>query len=109
MFNSINFRYKESISKSTKEWKEKLFSRSSSMSDIGSEVKREVNAGLATVSRMMERLESRDNNIADHVPVANSAENSTGTGPSNNSRDTPSDIPLNGNNSATFPASSVSS
>lgn len=79
------------------------------MSDIGSEVKREVNAGLATVSRMMERLESRDNNIAGHVPVANSAENSTGTGPSNNSRDTPSDIPLNGNNSATFPASSVSS
>lgn len=32
------------------------------MSDIGSEVRREVNAGIATVSRMMERLETRDNN-----------------------------------------------
>ncbi|GFP89917.1 E3 ubiquitin-protein ligase rhf2a [Phtheirospermum japonicum] len=55
-------RYKESISKSTKELKEKLFSRSSTMADIGSEVRREVNNGIATVSRMMERLEARDNN-----------------------------------------------
>lgn len=32
------------------------------MSDLGSEVRREVNAGIATVSRMMERLETRDSN-----------------------------------------------
>lgn len=31
------------------------------MSDLGSEVKREVNAGIASVSRMMERLETREN------------------------------------------------
>ena len=31
------------------------------MADLGSEVRREVNAGIATVSRMMERLETRDN------------------------------------------------
>ncbi|KAG2259479.1 hypothetical protein Bca52824_078773 [Brassica carinata] len=31
------------------------------MADIGSEVKREVSAGIATVSRLMERLETREN------------------------------------------------
>ena len=101
------FRYKESISKSTKEWKEKLFSRSSSMADIGSEVRKEVNAGIATVSRMMDRLESRDNNS--HVPATNGAESSSATGSSNISRDTPSDTSLNGKDSASVAASSVSS
>ena len=55
------FRYKESISKSTRGWKERFFSRNTSVADLGSEVRREVNAGIATVSRMMERLETRDN------------------------------------------------
>ncbi|KAK8941996.1 E3 ubiquitin-protein ligase RHF2A [Platanthera guangdongensis] len=31
------------------------------MADIGSEVKREVSAGIASVSRMMERLDTREN------------------------------------------------
>lgn len=79
------------------------------MSDIGSDVRREVNAGIATVSRMMERLESRDNDTSGHVPAANSAESSSGTGTSNNSRNTPNDTTLNGKNSASVAASSVSS
>jgi len=58
--NSVSMRYKDSISKSTKGWRERLFSRNTSMADIGSEVRREVNAGIATVSRMMERLETKD-------------------------------------------------
>ncbi|WOK99192.1 E3 ubiquitin-protein ligase [Canna indica] len=58
--NSVSMRYKESISKSTRGWRERLFSRSSSVADIGSEVRREVNAGIATVSRMMERLDMRE-------------------------------------------------
>lgn len=37
-----------------------MFSRNTSVSDIGSEVRREVNAGIATVSRMIERLDTRD-------------------------------------------------
>ncbi|KAL1541446.1 RING-type E3 ubiquitin transferase [Salvia divinorum] len=106
-FSSMSMKYKESISKSTKEWKEKLFSRSSSMADIGSEVRKEVNAGIATVSRMMERLESRDNDS--HVPATNGAGSSSGTGSSNISRDTPSDTSLNGKDSASVAASSVSS
>ncbi|KAK6126516.1 hypothetical protein DH2020_039750 [Rehmannia glutinosa] len=108
-FSSISMKYKESISKSTKELKEKLFSRSSSVADIGSEVRREVNAGIATVSRMMERLETRDNNRADRVLRPNSAVNSSVTEQRNNNRDTPDDMPLNGNNSSSFAASSISS
>jgi len=37
-----------------------LFSRNSSVADIGSEVRREVSAGIASVSRMMERLDTRE-------------------------------------------------
>lgn len=40
------------------------------MSDIGSEVQREVNAGIATVSRLMDRLETRDNSGANQVSVS---------------------------------------
>ncbi|XP_057468202.1 E3 ubiquitin-protein ligase RHF2A-like [Actinidia eriantha] len=64
-FNAMSMRYKESISKSTRGWKERLFSRSSSTADLGSEVRREMNAGMATVSHMMEHLETRENSSAD--------------------------------------------
>lgn len=59
-FNAVSMRYKETISKSTRGWKERFFSRNTTMADLGSEVRREVNAGIATVSRMMEHLETRD-------------------------------------------------
>ncbi|XVE75835.1 hypothetical protein DITRI_Ditri12bG0123300 [Diplodiscus trichospermus] len=58
--NAVSLRYKESISKSTRGWKERLFSRNSSMSDLGNEVGRDVSAGIASVSRMMEHLETRE-------------------------------------------------
>ncbi|KAI8573385.1 hypothetical protein RHMOL_Rhmol01G0273200 [Rhododendron molle] len=60
-FNAMSMRYKESITKSTRGWKEKLFSRNTNMTDIGSEVKGEGNSRISTVSGMMERLETRDN------------------------------------------------
>ncbi|XP_022679210.1 LOW QUALITY PROTEIN: E3 ubiquitin-protein ligase RHF2A [Setaria italica] len=41
-------------------WRERWFSRSNTISDISSEVRREVNAGIAAVSRMMERMDTRD-------------------------------------------------
>lgn len=56
----LHDRYKESITKSTRGWKERLFSRNPSVADIGSEVRREVRAGIATVTRMMERLDTRE-------------------------------------------------
>ncbi|KAK6147366.1 hypothetical protein DH2020_018278 [Rehmannia glutinosa] len=86
--SAMSMKYKESISKNTRGWKEKLFSRSSSVADIGSEVRREVNAGIATVSRMMERLETRDGNRAGRVPPANDIVGSSGLGNHDN-RDTP--------------------
>ncbi|KAM5559237.1 E3 ubiquitin-protein ligase RHF2A-like [Rosa sericea] len=70
-FNAMSMKYKESFSKSTRGWKERLFSRSTSMSELGSEVRREVNAGIASVSRIIERLETRDNSRVDQDPVAN--------------------------------------
>ncbi|KAF9595440.1 hypothetical protein IFM89_000358 [Coptis chinensis] len=60
-FSAVSTRYKESITKNTRGWKERLFSRNTSMSDLGSEVRREVNAGIASVSRLMERLDTREN------------------------------------------------
>lgn len=60
----LHIRYRDSITKSTRGWRERFLSRTSSMSDIGSEVRKEFNAGIATVSRMMERLDTRDNTPA---------------------------------------------
>ncbi|KAJ6796455.1 E3 ubiquitin-protein ligase RHF2A-like [Iris pallida] len=65
--NAVSTRYKDSISRSTRGWKERLFSRNSSMSELGSDVRREVNAGIATVSRMVERLDMRENMRAPDV------------------------------------------
>ncbi|MCE2055433.1 E3 ubiquitin-protein ligase rhf2a [Datura stramonium] len=73
-FNSMSMKYRESISKSTRGWKERLFSRSTSMADIGSEVRREVNAGIANVSRMMERLETRENQTDNNILDPSNAE-----------------------------------
>ncbi|TYJ33139.1 hypothetical protein E1A91_A05G082000v1 [Gossypium mustelinum] len=75
-FNAASMRYKESISKSTRGWKERFFSRNTSMSDLGSQVRREVNAGIATVSRMIERLETRDDRT-NTATVSNSSEDSS--------------------------------
>ncbi|AQK58371.1 E3 ubiquitin-protein ligase RHF2A [Zea mays] len=76
-------RYKESITKSTRGWKERLFSRNSSVADLGSEVRREVNAGIASVSRMMERLETRGNSRTSDSPAASTSEVPSATESSN--------------------------
>ncbi|KAI3512023.1 hypothetical protein L1887_19186 [Cichorium endivia] len=64
--NAISMRYKESLSKSTRDWKERLFNKSPSMSNIGPEVRREENVGIENVSQMMEHLETNENNRQDH-------------------------------------------
>ncbi|XP_059646559.1 E3 ubiquitin-protein ligase RHF2A-like isoform X2 [Cornus florida] len=108
-FSSMSMRYKESISKSTKGWKERLFSRSTSMADIGSDVRREVNAGIASVSRMMERLETRENSRAGRASVSHDVGDYPVTEQSNqNNAGTRHGTPLNDNNTAALAASSVS-
>lgn len=71
--NSMSLRYKESITKSTRGWKERLFSRNTSVADLGPE-RRDVNAGVATVSRMMDRLETRENTRNNSSSVPNALE-----------------------------------
>ncbi|KAF9680777.1 hypothetical protein SADUNF_Sadunf06G0156800 [Salix dunnii] len=94
--NAVSMRYKESISRSTRAWKERLFSRNSSMSDLGPEVQREVNAGMATVSRMMDRLETRDNSGANQVSVlTHRTDRSVAERSNQNNADTHTEIPLN--------------
>ncbi|KAK9072730.1 hypothetical protein SSX86_009165 [Deinandra increscens subsp. villosa] len=65
-FSAFSTRYKESLSKSTRGWKDKLFNRSSSMSNIGSEVRRDDSDGIDNISAMIEHLEMRENNRQDH-------------------------------------------
>lgn len=57
---SVSTKYKDSITKSTRGWKERWFAQNSTISNLGSEMRREVNAGIAAVSRMIEKLETRD-------------------------------------------------
>nr|GME19238.1 E3 ubiquitin-protein ligase RHF2A [Ipomoea batatas] len=83
-FSSMSMKYRDSFNKTKRGWKERLFSRSASLSDIGSEVRREVNAGIASI---MERLESRESNRSPHAPV-------------DTNTSTQSETPSNGNSGA---------
>ncbi|KAL6893933.1 hypothetical protein ACP4OV_008031 [Aristida adscensionis] len=69
---SASMKYKDSITKSTRGWRDRWFSRSNTISDIGSEVRREVNLGIAAVSRMMERLETKDETGSSTTPASGS-------------------------------------
>ncbi|KAK7245831.1 hypothetical protein RIF29_40683 [Crotalaria pallida] len=56
-FSAASARYKESISKSTRGLKEKLLARNASVKELSKGVQREMNAGIASVARMIERLD----------------------------------------------------
>lgn len=62
-FRFCIYRYKESITKSTRGWKERLFARNSSTPEPNSEARGEVDQriandpGIATISRMMDHLQ----------------------------------------------------
>lgn len=75
--NAMSLRYKESISKGARGWKERLFTRSPSLSESGPEVRRE--AGIAGVSRLMESqsLQTRGNNRAVGTSLSNHLEDSS--------------------------------
>ncbi|KAK7396793.1 hypothetical protein VNO78_17952 [Psophocarpus tetragonolobus] len=107
--NAVSMRYKESISKGARGWKERLFCRSSSMSKLGSETRRrEMNAGIAGVSRFMESLEiSGDNRVVGNS-LSNHMEHCSMGGVSNQNN-----VEASGDNSShdenTSPACSASS
>ncbi|XAR57228.1 hypothetical protein NMG60_11025289 [Bertholletia excelsa] len=56
-FSAASARYKESISKSTQGFKEKLLAHNFSVKELGRGVQREMNAGIAGVARMIERID----------------------------------------------------
>ncbi|XP_043714643.1 E3 ubiquitin-protein ligase RHF2A-like isoform X2 [Telopea speciosissima] len=99
-FNAVSMRYKESISKSTRGWKERLFSRNNSIADLGSEVRREVNAGIENVSRMMERLEPRENSKAAGSSVSNNPDGPVAEPSNLNVAESHGNNPLSGSSSS---------
>lgn len=56
-WSAASARYKDSISKGTRGFKEKLLARNTTVKEFGREVQREMSAGIAGVSRMIERLD----------------------------------------------------
>lgn len=55
--SAASSRYKETFSKSTQGFKEKLLARNTTVKELGKEVQREMSAGIAGVARMIERLD----------------------------------------------------
>ncbi|KAJ0027760.1 hypothetical protein Pint_36217 [Pistacia integerrima] len=108
-FNAVSMRYKDSISRSTRGWKERFFSRNNSMSGIGSEVRTE-NAGIASVSRMTDHFVSRENNRASQASASDHSADCVVTEPNNeNNTETHGESPLNSSNApAPCAANSVS-
>ncbi|KAI4345590.1 hypothetical protein L6164_012696 [Bauhinia variegata] len=56
-FSAASAKYKESITKNTRGLKEKLIARSPSVKELSKGVQREMNAGIAGVAKMIERLD----------------------------------------------------
>ncbi|KAK9137223.1 hypothetical protein Sjap_007817 [Stephania japonica] len=70
-FSAASARYKESISKGTRGFKEKLLARNNSVKELSKEVHREVTAGVA---RMMERLDPASRQTGSSSSVSGGAE-----------------------------------
>ncbi|KAL3518699.1 hypothetical protein ACH5RR_021288 [Cinchona calisaya] len=96
-FGALSVRYKESITKSTRGWKERLFSRNTTTQDIGSEGRRESDSGVATVTDMMEHLETGESRINNRASVSNSQEHTSTPGPA----DQEQHVEISGNHSST--------
>lgn len=62
--NAISMRYKDSITKTTKSWKERIFSRNSGTDDSPKD-RGEGSAGITTLSRMMDHLQQESE--SEHV------------------------------------------
>eukprot|EP00253_Pinus_taeda_P013128 PITA_13128 len=76
-FNAVSSRYKESISRSTRGFKEKLFARNNAVTELGREVQREVSASIAGVARMMERLDPTSKNTGMNASASDNMEGSS--------------------------------
>lgn len=66
--SAASARYKESISKGTQGFKEKLLARNNSVKELSKGVQREMTAGIAGVARMIERLDLTSKRTGSSVP-----------------------------------------
>ncbi|KDO70683.1 hypothetical protein CISIN_1g016624mg [Citrus sinensis] len=105
---SFNNRYKESISKSTRGWKERLFSRNASMPGTGSENRSE-NVGITSVSRLMEQLGTGESTRGSEASVSSHMANPLVTEQnSENNTETRGENPVNNETPPSCAASSFS-
>ncbi|XP_059452715.1 E3 ubiquitin-protein ligase RHF1A-like [Corylus avellana] len=68
--SAASARYKESISKGTRGFKEKLLAHNNSVKELSKGVQREMTAGIAGVARMIERLDLSSKRTGSSVPVS---------------------------------------
>ena len=66
-------RYKESISKGTRGFKEKLLARNNSVKELSKGVQREMTEGIAGVAQMIERLDLTSKRTGSSAHVSNCA------------------------------------
>lgn len=71
-FSAASARYKESFSKFTRVVKEKQLAHNITVKDLGREVQREMNASIAGVARMIERLDLNSKHTGVSVPLSSS-------------------------------------
>uniref|UniRef100_A0A0D6QWZ1 RING-type E3 ubiquitin transferase n=1 Tax=Araucaria cunninghamii TaxID=56994 RepID=A0A0D6QWZ1_ARACU len=76
-FSAVSSRYKESISRGTRGFREKLFARNSPVAELGREVQREFTAGIAGLTRRMERLDLTGKNNGTAALSSNNMEGSS--------------------------------
>ncbi|XP_042488430.1 E3 ubiquitin-protein ligase RHF1A-like isoform X2 [Macadamia integrifolia] len=74
-WSAASAKYKESISRSTRGFREKLLARNSTVKELSRDVQREVSAGVA---RMMERLEPIAKRTGGSAPPSGSNEGTSG-------------------------------
>ncbi|CAH9072601.1 unnamed protein product [Cuscuta europaea] len=72
--SAMSMRYKDSITKSTRSWKERFFSRNNAVSDHGSESRNEGSSGISAVSHLMERLDTREEGSSTPFSFTNTLE-----------------------------------
>ncbi|KAK4440541.1 E3 ubiquitin-protein ligase RHF2A [Sesamum alatum] len=73
--SALSVRYKESITKSTRGWKERLFARNSSTPNTPTaEVRRQADQGIASVTRMMDHLDIAEDGTTNTATVSNNFE-----------------------------------
>ncbi|XP_027116229.2 E3 ubiquitin-protein ligase RHF1A [Coffea arabica] len=66
--SAASARYKETITKSTRGFKDKLLARNTTVKELGRGVQREMSAGIAGVARMIERLDLSSKRTGVFVP-----------------------------------------